>query len=160
MDPDLAETGQPYAFTGDDPLNATDPLGLKKKKRQILPPCSNAQGGVYHNRGKVGDLEMEQDPETGRVRFNLVLNSYSLSIVGPTITVSGSMSAITPNNKALSSHYAPHPRAPTYNFHSSLGNVPSDSTVTVDLNGVTPSGHGVTGFTVYQQCTTVLGSSP
>ena len=29
VDPDLAETGQPYAFTGDDPLNATDPLGLK-----------------------------------------------------------------------------------------------------------------------------------
>jgi len=25
----VAETGQPYAFTGDDPLNATDPLGLK-----------------------------------------------------------------------------------------------------------------------------------
>ena len=28
VDPDLAETGQPYAFTGDNPLNATDPLGL------------------------------------------------------------------------------------------------------------------------------------
>jgi hypothetical protein len=26
----VAETGQPYAFTGDDPLNATDPLGLWK----------------------------------------------------------------------------------------------------------------------------------
>jgi len=24
----VAETGQPYAYTGDDPLNATDPLGL------------------------------------------------------------------------------------------------------------------------------------
>jgi hypothetical protein len=24
----VAETGQPYAFTGDDPLNATDPLGF------------------------------------------------------------------------------------------------------------------------------------
>jgi len=24
----VAETGQPYAFTGDDPLNETDPLGL------------------------------------------------------------------------------------------------------------------------------------
>jgi hypothetical protein len=28
VDPDVAETGEPYAFTGDDPLNATDPLGL------------------------------------------------------------------------------------------------------------------------------------
>ncbi len=28
VDPLVAETGQPYAFTGDDPLNRTDPLGL------------------------------------------------------------------------------------------------------------------------------------
>jgi hypothetical protein len=28
VDPDVAETGEPYAFTGDDPLNATDPLGM------------------------------------------------------------------------------------------------------------------------------------
>ena len=27
VDPDVAESGQPYAFTGDDPLNATDPTG-------------------------------------------------------------------------------------------------------------------------------------
>jgi hypothetical protein len=27
IDPDLAETNQPYVFTGDDPLNAEDPLG-------------------------------------------------------------------------------------------------------------------------------------
>jgi hypothetical protein len=28
VDPDVAETGQPYAYTGDNPLNSTDPLGL------------------------------------------------------------------------------------------------------------------------------------
>jgi hypothetical protein len=27
VDPDVAETGQPYAFTGNDPVNETDPLG-------------------------------------------------------------------------------------------------------------------------------------
>jgi hypothetical protein len=27
VDPDVAETGQPYAYTGDDPVNGTDPLG-------------------------------------------------------------------------------------------------------------------------------------
>jgi RHS repeat-associated protein len=35
IDPDVAATGQPYLFTGDDPLNATDPLGLIKKKTSL-----------------------------------------------------------------------------------------------------------------------------
>jgi RHS repeat-associated protein len=30
IDPDVASTNQPYIFTNDDPLNAEDPLGLKK----------------------------------------------------------------------------------------------------------------------------------
>jgi hypothetical protein len=34
VDPDVAQTGQPYAFTGDDPLNASDPLGLSKGGNQ------------------------------------------------------------------------------------------------------------------------------
>ena len=44
VDPDLAETGQAYAFTGDDPLNATDPLGLTAGP--MRPPkaaCSNSR---------------------------------------------------------------------------------------------------------------------
>ena len=32
VDPELAETGQPYAFAGDDPVNETDPSGM-------LPKC-------------------------------------------------------------------------------------------------------------------------
>ena len=28
VDPDVAQTGQPYAYTGDDPVNWIDPLGL------------------------------------------------------------------------------------------------------------------------------------
>ena len=30
VDPQVATTGQPYVFTNDNPLNATDPLGLMK----------------------------------------------------------------------------------------------------------------------------------
>jgi hypothetical protein len=42
VDPDVAETGQPYAFTGDDPLNATDPMGLNP-----FNPCN--WGHVCHH---------------------------------------------------------------------------------------------------------------
>ncbi len=44
VDPDLAETGQPYAFTGDDPLNATDPLGLAPTFAQVIANPSLIKG--------------------------------------------------------------------------------------------------------------------
>jgi len=37
----VAETGQPYAFTGDDPLNSTDPLGLCHTKK-----CSSYEAAL------------------------------------------------------------------------------------------------------------------
>jgi len=44
VDPDLAETGQAYAFTGDDPLNKTDPLGLTAgPHRPSKSACSNSK---------------------------------------------------------------------------------------------------------------------
>jgi RHS repeat-associated protein len=41
VDPLVSQTGQPYAFTGDDPLNATDPLGLCPRHRHC-PSRSNS----------------------------------------------------------------------------------------------------------------------
>jgi hypothetical protein len=46
------ETGQPYAYTGDDPVNGTDPLGLWS-----LNPVSDveqAAGDVHHDADDVG----------------------------------------------------------------------------------------------------------
>jgi uncharacterized protein RhaS with RHS repeats len=36
IDPDIATTNQPYAFTNDDPLNASDPLGMEALKSVLL----------------------------------------------------------------------------------------------------------------------------
>ncbi len=58
VDPDLMETGQPYAFTGDDPLNATDPLGLKKRhlsktqQRKVISAYINAGRTIVRNTAK------------------------------------------------------------------------------------------------------------
>ncbi len=38
IDPDVMETGQPYVFTGDDPLNSTDPLGLSCRGHRCPKP--------------------------------------------------------------------------------------------------------------------------
>jgi RHS repeat-associated protein len=45
VDPDVSQTGQPYAFTGDDPLNATDPLGLCAGPDGL---CKNPSTGLYN----------------------------------------------------------------------------------------------------------------
>ena len=50
VDPAVAQTGQPYAYTGDDPLNATDPLGLTAGPQP--PPralCSSRALRHVHN---------------------------------------------------------------------------------------------------------------
>ena len=54
IDPDLAETGQPYAFTGDDPLNATDPLGLRCKKGHSCPKSSSGEADAGKAASAVG----------------------------------------------------------------------------------------------------------
>jgi hypothetical protein len=56
VDPDVAETGQPYAFTGDDPLNATDPTGTKEVCGDLCgggntPTPQNPVGGVDGDMG-------------------------------------------------------------------------------------------------------------
>ena len=37
IDPAVTQTNQPYVFTNDNPLNATDPLGLAPKPKRLTP---------------------------------------------------------------------------------------------------------------------------
>jgi hypothetical protein len=54
----VAKTGQPYAFTGDDPLNATDPLGLQGSAGLVAEAAWNKATAAFaayctrtHNKG-------------------------------------------------------------------------------------------------------------
>ena len=70
VDPDVAETGQPYAYTGDDPLNSTDPLGLKGFHKRNAGRAVSAlcllcgAAGAYIGAGTKGrdKPEQPQDP--------------------------------------------------------------------------------------------------
>jgi hypothetical protein len=83
VDPDVAETGEPYSFTADDPLNATDPLGLATYRpprywtRDSLPRVENRQLErslrniwKYDPEGHVGNgssvAALEREAETGK----------------------------------------------------------------------------------------------
>ncbi len=161
VDPDVMETGQPYAFTGDDPLNATDPLG---DKRRYVPPCTNRLGGYhpYAYDGEIGQLQMEQNPSSGRVRFTLKISPRKWPLYGSPVNVGGRMWAYTPRNNRLHSSYSVHEEPPSYGFHASLAAVPKNSTVSVELLGTTPNSpnHEVWGFKVTYSCRTVLGPAP
>jgi len=62
VDPDVAETGQPYAFTGDDPLNATDPLGLRCLSRGVSGPCPGEPTGRTVARHRSTKLQVSTKP--------------------------------------------------------------------------------------------------
>jgi RHS repeat-associated protein len=50
IDPDVATTGQPYSYTGDDPLNATDPMGLQL--RTCWVGCRSRPYTIYKKTSK------------------------------------------------------------------------------------------------------------
>jgi hypothetical protein len=64
IDPDVAETDQPYVFTNDDPLNAEDPLGLEDIGVGFGPGGDDygAAGGGTGNDGSGGTSGGEADP--------------------------------------------------------------------------------------------------
>jgi hypothetical protein len=70
VDPDVAQTGQPYAYTGDDPVNGVDPLGLctiSGEGQLYAGPCATtgaeaiaAEQGIEagsQRTGILGDIE-------------------------------------------------------------------------------------------------------
>jgi RHS repeat-associated protein len=65
VDPDVVTTDQPYVFTNDDPLNATDPLGLKKGDSLKVKVCIGlacvstvlGAGGIISKPSKNPDAE-------------------------------------------------------------------------------------------------------
>ena len=101
VDPDLAETGQPYAFTADDPLNSTDPLGLSGDatadiayNRAHHDVCGNGRGerrcqGIGHDIVKKLDQVRHVGAEVGHqikshplATAGLVLGTVALAIPG------------------------------------------------------------------------------
>jgi len=103
VDPDLAETGQPYAFTGDDPLNSTDPLGLyncgNKSSSKVVGRYRRRIAGISvpfflrcGSRGKGGGgiRHIQEDAKSasmgGGHHFQGDLSEFAINhLVGPTI---------------------------------------------------------------------------
>jgi hypothetical protein len=65
VDPLVARTDQPYAFTNDDPLNATDPLGLKGWY------CDNGKS-VYYKGNSISDFGTGRCSQPGAAMQEIV----------------------------------------------------------------------------------------
>jgi hypothetical protein len=76
IDPDVAQTDQPYVFTNDDPLNAEDPLGLgnKQAKLRLVTKAYSVPVGVLGEiivKNVVGKLEIATPTSTTMVSLEL-----------------------------------------------------------------------------------------
>ena len=69
VDPDLAETDQAYAFTGDDPLNATDPNGLcpQRGKRNLKKTDPTDESNPTQQEKEVGDRNAQKRASAKRL---------------------------------------------------------------------------------------------
>jgi hypothetical protein len=67
VDPDVAETGQPYAYTGDDPVNAVDPKGL-----DTVGICAGASGELGILNVSAGDCLDRTIDQSGEDDIGLV----------------------------------------------------------------------------------------
>jgi len=80
VDPDVSETGQPYAYTGDNPINGTDPLGLCFLGGSWCNEIQNIVASNFdsfrHNTAAVADLPGYIIQGTGEAIYNAYVNIY------------------------------------------------------------------------------------
>lgn len=80
MDPDVSETGQPYAYTGDNPINGTDPLGLCFLGGSWCNEIQNIVASNFdsfrHNTAAVADLPGYIIQGTGEAIYDAYVNIY------------------------------------------------------------------------------------
>jgi RHS repeat-associated protein len=67
VDPDVAETGQPYDYTGDDPVNDRDPLGLKDCGFNPFCYAGSAYSKTVHWMTSLNQLRNGKNASSGRV---------------------------------------------------------------------------------------------
>jgi hypothetical protein len=86
VDPDVLGTGQPYAYTDDDPVNDTDPAGLYNQLRTL---ASTSVGELYYaalnqvTTGRGGNVK------PGMVRVQFQISARGTARLGITIIAAG-----------------------------------------------------------------------
>src|SRR5205085_6048551 len=93
VDPLVDQTGQPYAYTADSPLNMVDPTGLKGcngAQWQGWARLGSAVGDLFCNAGEVKDTLL-----TGRSNgtTDALVNEGQSLIFGPATVAGGPSSA-------------------------------------------------------------------
>jgi hypothetical protein len=84
MDPDLAETGQPYAYAGDNPVNEYDPTGLYNVLRVL---ASQTGLGIYVAVNQVTTGRGQNVlPEMVRIQFQISARSVETKLETEGIT--------------------------------------------------------------------------
>lgn len=83
IDPEVATTGQPYTYTGDDPLNSTDPLGLKQRCR---PRTCSSPPKRHIGKPTVPDSVLASHPHKTTTRTSTVSSSNNYNAAPKSLT--------------------------------------------------------------------------
>jgi RHS repeat-associated protein len=148
IDPDIAETDQPYVFTNDDPLNTEDPLGLKVVDPSPTKSTSSASYAPTVKNVTVGVLGGTLATTYSANTVVLVAPSGTslkitseVSILGP-----GSVSNVSVSVGGVSVSVSGSSPA---NFSASVGSVSvSGSSISYSYSGSQSVGHGSNSDTV------------
>jgi len=94
VDPLVAQTGQPYVFTGDNPLNATDPLGLE------IYLGGNGTCNTQENNSGVGTTFCHGQSSGGRNAPGIVLTlpTVEFTVMVGSVTVASSVEIFGQSN--------------------------------------------------------------
>ncbi|MGI8826179.1 MAG: RHS repeat-associated core domain-containing protein [Chloroflexota bacterium] len=125
-DPLTAETGQPYVYVGDNPINAVDPNGACAQTDSFhskYPPCKgNFYGTEGYTKIKFGrygyKIKHGRPEQHGKFAWNLTITPKAKRLFGPETIVTITDALI--NGREISSPYGPHLRTTDYDFHASL----------------------------------------
>ena len=143
------------AFTEDDPVNQTDPLGLcsdtaieTASRRNRIKFCTQQDGGENAFKFRDGTVVVRQNPATGTINVQLFTSDFLNEVLDNDYEVAGYISTSTGQN----SEYQPHGRQV---YHTTIRRVPSGAIVTIQFFGYGPLG----GFHIGISCLTVTFGS-
>ena len=131
IDPAVASTNQPYVYTNDNPLNATDPLGLRSTTRRLIVGNSLVTVTV--------DVSGQLSVRKGSISVGMDGVTYSLHGVSETVGIGKTSIMFAGTGMTLGENGATFSTTREYDVAYKNANLGVSVTISVSLMPLPPS---------------------